>query len=234
MNVLIVDDEKDNRALLDKLLKNIPLVSDIREADSAVAALNILSTFRPDVILLDVEMPGLSGFDFLESLPKNQFKIVFVTAHKDYAVDAVKTQAVDYLLKPINREMLEKLMLRLSVNALQPQVSNGLRDKIKISTLEETHFIRIEDIMHVSSAGNYSIYHLVDGREIVASHILKNALDQLPQDYFIRVHHSHVVNLNFIDKMTKKDGHEIVLKNQFKIPLSRRKKDEFMAFIDRL
>ena len=231
MNVLIVDDEANNRTLVTKMLEDFPIIKEIKLASSAIEAITILKSFKADIVFLDIEMPGGSGFDFLEAIPERDFKVVFITAHDKYAIKAIKEQAYDYLLKPIDRQQFEQLIYKLSDIVPENNGKDETRDRIIISTQEETFFLKKRDIIRVSSAGNYCIYHLINGRDIVASYILKRAYEDLSEDIFFRVHNSHIINFNFVEKMNKVDGYMIIMKDGTKIPLSRRRKDEFMVCI---
>jgi two-component system LytT family response regulator len=234
MKILIVDDEANNRNLIENLLRAYPIVEEVKAASSAIEAITILKTFRADILFLDVEMPGGTGFNLLEALPSRDFKVIFVTAHEKYAIEAIRAKAYDYLLKPIETAQLDKIISSLADGRVEPIKSEDTNKRIIVNTAEETFFLKTKNIVQVSGAGNYCIYHMVNGKQIVASYVLKKASETLPENSFIRVHNSSIINVQFIEKISKTDGAAIVMKDGSRIPISRRRKDDFMAFMSQL
>lgn len=234
MKVLIVDDEANNRSLMENLLCTNPIVGEIKAASSAIEAMAILKTFKADTLFLDIEMPGGSGFNFLEALPSRDFNVIFVTAHEKYAIEAIRAKAYDYLLKPIETAQLDKVLSSLVNGHVEPINSGDTNKRIIVNTAEETFFLKTKNILKVTGAGNYCIYHMVNGKQIVASYVLKKASETLPENTFIRVHNSSIINVHFIEKISKTDGTAIVMKDGSRIPISRRRKDDFMAFMSQL
>ena len=231
MKILIVDDEMNNRILLSAMLEKIKFVSACETAHSALEAVKKIHESTPDVVLLDIEMPGGSGLELLESFPNRKFEVVFITAHEKYALQAIKRKTHDYLLKPVNQKELADTLASLLNGIDSSESSSIISDKITINTLEETYFIKVTDILRVSSAGNYCIYHLINGNEIAASHILKKAQESLPSSLFFRTHNSHLINLNFVQKLDKTEGDIIIMIDGAEVPLSRRRKDEFLVAV---
>ena len=231
MNVLIVDDEANNRALVEKLLDDHSFVKEVKTASSAIEAMLVLKTFKADVLFLDVEMPGGTGFNFLEALPEQDFKVIFITAHEKYAIEAIRAKAYDYLLKPIDIKEFNQVVSDLAGITTSAEKGPDLNERIIVSTQEETFFLKQKNITKITGAGNYCIYHLANGKEIVASYVLKKASEGLSKKIFVRVHNSSIININFIDKITKIDGNTVVMKDGSEVPVSRRRKEEFMAQI---
>lgn len=231
MNVLIVDDELNNRALVEKLLEKYSFINEVETANSAIAAMVALKTFEPDVVFLDVEMPGGNGFSFLDAVTDREFKVVFVTVHEKYAIEAVRAKADDYLIKPIDTVQFDELVLKLAGNFEDSEKKIDQNERIIVTTQDDTFFLKPKNIVRISSAGNYCIYHLANGKEIVASYILKKADQKLPKKMFARVHNSHIVNINSIEKISKSEGNFIVMRDGAEVPISRRRKEEFMTMI---
>lgn len=228
MNILIIDDEINSRTLLATIAEQIPAIDHIETANSAIEAIAILNRYKPDIVLLDIEMPGGSGFHFLTAIPERSFKVIFVTAHSQYAIKAIKNRPYDYILKPVDPNAFKKLINQV-VDETQLQDKKIFQDdRIVVNTLKETFFIEPRDVVQITSAGNYCIYQLKDGQGIVASYVLKKAAENLSESIFFRVNKSHIVNLNYVEKVVKEDGFTVVLKNGSEILLSRRRKEAFI------
>jgi two-component system LytT family response regulator len=231
MKVLIVDDERNNRILLRKMLGSHEDIQLIWEASNAMEAMKLINTNHPDLVLLDVEMPGGTGFDLLESIPQRDFHVIFITAYEKYAIKAIKQKAFDYLLKPIDPVEFNSIIIQLTGANSAPPNDTEVKDKLVINTQEETYFVKISDIVQVSGGGNYCVYHLASGKTVAASYILKKAQDDLPSDIFFRVHNSHLVNIEHVQKIDKMAGDAIILSDGSNVPLSRRRKEEFLKVL---
>ncbi len=248
LKAIIVDDvRKIRESLKDLLEKYCPDVTIIAEAENVSDALIKINHHQPDLVFLDVEMPDGSGFDLLQKLTKINFKIIFITAYEEYAVKAFKHSAVDYLLKPVDKEelieaikkaknVLEKEHAELKLQALFSLIDKTKNEtrKIILKTQESIYSINISDIVHCESEKNYTTFNLNDGQKIVVSTTLKEYEDLLTSFGFFRSHQSHLINLSFFDHYVKTDGGMIVLKSKTRIPVSSRKKEELLKLIEKL
>lgn len=234
MNVLIIDDDKAHTKQLSIQLQSFSFVEQIESVRNFSDALCAKQRLNPELVLLDIDRAGEVGFHFLNSFPTRNFLAVFLSKTNKYALRALKEGAFDYLLKPVDHDDLRKAIIRVH-REIGDQDNAGISANhiISINTLEDTYFIHRDQIMRISSAGNYCVYHLASGKEIVASYILKQAHEKLPTDQFVRVHHSHVLNLKYVYKLNKSNGDMIIMTDGSEVPVSRRKKEAFIAMFER-
>ncbi len=244
LTALIIDDEEKGRIVLkQKLAVHCPNVSVIGEADGGDSGKAMIETFRPDVVFLDIEMPGTNGFDMLNNLNEKNFHLIFTTAYNQYAIKAIKFAAFDYLLKPIDIEELKAAISRipnikpndvsgqLEVLAINAQKNIKNFNRIAIPTLDGLSFFNTNELIHLDADSNYTLLYFTDDRKILASRTLKEFEDQLGEEQFIRLHNSHLVNINFISRYIKGEGGQVVLANGKVIDVSRRKKAELMRML---
>ena len=225
MNILIVDDERRGREIINMLLLDLypDAVTEIRLAASSEEAYGILQSYDPDLLFLDVNMPGQSGFDLLERLGKFRFEVIFVTAHNQFAIDAFRVNALDYLLKPLDTklfgEAFRKAMVRIKTKLpANPLPSN---EKIGLTTRDGFVIISTQDIIRCEADSNYTLFVLENGQRIIVSRTLKEAgkiLEKSPA--FLRVQRSFIVNMNKIVKYSKSDGGYIILSDNFQVKIS--------------
>jgi two-component system LytT family response regulator len=246
IKTLIIDDEHNARELLQKMLSRyFPgkfLVCQLCESvDEAIQA---IEQFQPELIFLDIQMPGKNGFDLLKELKSIDFEVIFTTAHSEYAIEAIKRSALDYLLKPINYiDLLEavnrfeqKKNKQLEQNQLAVLLENmdggeTAHKKIAIATESGFEFLKFNSIIYLEAQSNYTKFHLLNNQNLVTSKTLKHFDELLPTELFFRTHKSFLVNLNFIKRFTKIDELVIELATGQKLPVSIRKKDEFISKI---
>lgn len=246
MKAIIIDDMPDARTLLRKDLESFcPDVEIIGEADSVIAGAKLLNTVTPDIVFLDIMLGDGTGFDLLQILPHTDFKLIFVTASDEYAIRAFKYAAVDYLLKPINPEELQKAVERAkdqinpsdeSIHLLNETIStpDELPRRISLHTLEKIIVVEIQDIVHCQSEANNTIFYIKDRPKVFVTKTLK-FFDNIFQPHgFARVHQSHLINPEYIHAFIKKDGGYIKMENGDEVPVSVRKKAEVMELLERL
>ncbi|MDF2450224.1 MAG: transcriptional regulator [Bacteroidota bacterium] len=245
IKALVVDDEVNNQELISNLLKsyveNIKVVGVANSVESAFIAIN---EHHPDLVFLDIEMPDGSGFDLLKKFEKIPFRIIFVTAHQEFAIEAFKYSALDYLLKPVSPANLieaakkveesistDDLSLRLKI--LLSNMSEPVKSKRKIvlKTMERIYSVDVDDIIRLESDGGYTKVYLVDGKRIMVSRTMKEFDDLLVDAGFLRVHHSHLVNMNHLFCFEKAEGH-IVMKDDSVVPVSNRRKDQLLELLN--
>ncbi len=238
---IIIDDEEHCRNSLKKQLSwSIPDLEIVGMASNITDGKKLLESLNPDILFLDIEMPGGSGFDLISSFQKVSFHVIFTTAYDEYAIDAIKLNAVDYLLKPIDGEELvaaynkiitkqkdesEKQLENL-LNHLRKQNKNI--NKIALPTQEGLEFVAADSIIRCESEGSYSYIYMKNNKKLFLSKTLKNLESIISDDSFIRVHHSHLVNINCIKKYLKGAGGQLVMEDDSIIPVSKSKKSSFL------
>ena len=244
MRCIIIDDEVNAiKALRWEIENYLPELTIVSTFNSALDALEYLKSHpAPDLVFLDIEMPEMNGFDFINNVPDREFEIIFTTAYSEFALEAIKKEAVDYLLKPIDSEDLikaiEKLKKRIGPNQNAHITTEALKtikaynanesDKVKISFDGKINFMKPDEIVYLMSDGNYSKLYLQDGKEILLTFKLKEMQQELPEKYFFRVHKSYIINVQKISSFYKNENF-IVLNEKINIPLARSRKAEFIS-----
>lgn len=239
LKAVIVDDEdKAIQSLVWELSNFNSEIEVVKTFTSPKEGIQYIENNDLDCLFLDIEMPKMDGFQFLENLKKRNFAVVITTAYDEYGIKALKNDAVDYLLKPIDTDDLEKTIAKIKAfNSNRTAISNTekfeqilqkfTQKKVTISTDGKLIFLEPHEIVFVESDGNYSSIHLTDGKKIVLTKKLKEVNELLPKDHFFRVHNSFVINLDKIKEFYKTDGY-VVLEGRHKIPVSRQRKSEFL------
>jgi two-component system, LytTR family, response regulator len=237
LKALIVDDEPIGRAnLLSLLDKYCPEIKVIGEAGSAAEAKKIVYKTNPDVVFLDINMPEMSGFDFLESLPSRNFSVVFVSAHMEHGIRAVRAHAVDFLLKPVSIKELQQCVLNLVKiqNGEDKSNNNHAKDspggKIVLTHFQGFSIHDSDDIIRMEADDNYTKVYLKDSKPVTISRTLKYFEDCCGQSFF-RIHKSHMINLKYLKEFTKEDGGMVIMTDGTKIAVSKRKLPEFVERI---
>ena len=231
MRTLIIDDEKQIRDGFKILLSNFHAIEVVGEAATADQGVFMIEKKQPDLVFLDIQLKNDTGFTILEKLNTINFKLVFVTAHDQYAIKSFKYSAFDYLLKPIDPEEFGKTIQRLETQTTitNTQIDNlksvSANQKLIIKTLEQTYVLSIKDIVRCEASLNYTFFYLKDGKRILSSKTLKEYDLFLPSSIFIRVHQSHLVNLNYI-KAFANNGKLQLSNSEDEIPVSIRKRKE--------
>ncbi|WP_028297355.1 LytR/AlgR family response regulator transcription factor [Olivibacter sitiensis] len=227
--VILDDEERGAKLLLHKLNLVESQLEVMAIYTSSIEALNPLRELSIDVLFLDVEMPVLNGFQFLQALGTFQFEVIFVTAYDAYTLHALRINALDYLLKPVDIEELRGSIERLK-QRLQSKTKVGNtphlpeRQRIALPTMEGIHLIKKDDIIRVEAMSNYSVFYLSDDRKIVVSKTLKDYEQLLGNDVLIRVNRSVIVNLDHVVKYRKGDGGTLVLTDSMEVEVSTAKK----------
>ncbi|HBX52464.1 MAG: hypothetical protein A2275_10690 [Bacteroidetes bacterium RIFOXYA12_FULL_35_11] len=242
---IIVDDEEDARGTLDKIIKRyfsdiIKTVALVGSVKDAVVAIN---TFKPELVFLDIEMPVENGFKLFDYLNTVNFDIIFTTAHSQYAIDAIKYSALDYLLKPINfidlKEALKRLERKQVVTNNQVRIEtllynlNAEPDKLnKIALPTQTGFQleKISNIVYCEAKENYTKLFLFRGNPILISKTLKWVEEILPQENFFRLHKSYLVNLNYVKSFNRQEL-LVYLENGTTLELAVRRTDDFATAV---
>jgi two-component system, LytTR family, response regulator len=244
LKAILVDDELSSlQNLKHKLEEFCPGIRIVAQAQQPEEAILLIRDHKPDVIFLDIEMPRMNGFRMLDELGEFDFDIIFTTAYNHYAVDAIRISAFDYLTKPIAIKDLQNAVERLikqrhlatreKLDVLRQSLSENKtqEDKIAIPTSDGMEFLTIRNIVHIESSTNYSKVFLKEGKPILVTRLLKDFEDMLLPYRFFRVHNSHLVNLNYIQKYIRGEGGQVIMQNGDAIDVSRRKKEEFLKLI---
>ena len=244
IKTIIIDDEPRGRDTLKILLnKYCPEVSVTGEAGSVVEGFKLINKEAPDVVFLDIEMPGNNGFDLLEMFNSIPFKVIFTTAYDKYAIKAIKYSALDYLLKPIDIDELKEAVSRIETNnrkdigqakyeALLNNIkSENKRKKVAIPDLEGLIFVFIDEIVRCESDSNYTYIYLINKKKITASRTLGDFEELFSEENFFRVHRSHLINLDHLKKYIKGEGGFAVMADDSRVEVSRRKKPEFLEVL---
>jgi two-component system LytT family response regulator len=240
IRAVIIDDEQNNLDNLCRLLeKHCPDIAVTATALTADEGREIILHQKPDLLFLDIQMPGKNGFELLQSLPEHFFGIIFVTAFDQYGIQAVKFAAIDYLLKPIDtgelKTAVSKAIARYSEKKQNLQLDNLLQllkhhqekdtHRIALATAKETRLARTQDIVRCESSNNYTTIFLLSGEKLLVSKPIFE-FDELLKDYgFLRCHQSHLVNKKFIKSWVKEDGDFLLLEDASLVPVSRKKKE---------
>ena len=241
INVFIVDDETSARQNLAHLIKNNcknALISG--SAESLQEARILIGRVKPDILFLDVQLQDGTGFDLLDHLKEVHFNVVFTTAYDEFAVKAFRYNAIDYLLKPIDADelisafakasqFLDKATVKNQLDYLIKSTSDKKFDRLTLPTSNGLIFAEVNEIIRLESFGNYSFVFLADGQRIVTSQNLKVFEEILPPTLFFRIHQSYIINTNHLKKIEKDQGDMVEMSDSTKIPIARRRKEEFFA-----
>lgn len=248
MKAVIIDDEKHCREVLVTLLeKHCSGVEVAATFSSGAEALHEIEQLQPSILFLDIEMPGMNGFEFLERCRYKNFEVIFTTAYNEYAIKAIKHSALDYLLKPVDKneltEALEKARQQnerrtpgkidqlLSVLNLKKEPK-----RFAVPTQEGLIMLDSEEVLYCESDGPYCTFHFTTStKPLLTSKTLKEAEEVLQNaGNFFRIHSSYLINMKFVQKYIRGDGGEVILANGKNIPVSRRKKQEFLDALERI
>lgn len=234
LTAIIVDDELHGRENLKKLIETYcPELKILALASSVLNAIEMVNVHNPDVVFLDINMPVLDGFDFLKEYDSRTFQVVFVTAHDDYGINAVKAGAVDYLLKPINIKELKQTVKKLvTINNQQVKMSHiDYSGKVVIPATNGFEVLFIDDIIRIEAEGCYTKVIVKTGKIKIVSRTLKDFEEGFLKDNFFRVHKSHLINIKYIKGYSIKDGNYVTMIDDSRIEVSRRKAADFIKRI---
>ena len=245
MKAIIIDDETRiiNTLItqINSIASDISIVATAQDIESGYKA---VIKYHPDILFLDVQLPDGTGFDLLKKLHTITFKLIFITAHEEYAIKAIKCSALDYLLKPVDieelylainkaktliREEEEKLKIKTLIDNFENKQS---LQHIVLHTAECLHIVKIENIIRCEADNNYTFFHLTDKKRILVSKTIKEFSELLKASGFLRVHQSHLINLNYVDKYIKSEGGYILMKDQSSVPISLSNKRQVLRAIE--
>lgn len=248
IKAIIIDDEAASlRSLKYELEKYCPEIIVLETFQDPVQAYEEIKVLQPDLIFLDIEMPVMNGFEFLQRFPSIDFDVIFVTAYDKFAVRAFEFNAVDYLLKPVLKskliESVKKVtekkkhhfaqsdLMALMQNIQRPREQKDYRT-IAIPTSEGFEMIHLDEITHMRAESNYTWVFLSNDQKYLVSKTLKQVSSMIPLDHFFRAHKSYVVNMHFVRRYIRGRGGYLVLKNDTEIPVSRNHRKDLLDFIN--
>lgn len=240
IRAVIIDDEANNIDNLKALLlRHCPQVTIEGHAFDADAGREVINSVQPDLVFLDIQMPGKTGFDLLKSIPKPAFEIIFVTGFDQYGIQAIRFSAIDYLLKPIDPQDLQTAVARAADKINERQQNTQIQNlvqlllnsqqksehRIGLSSAKETRFVKTSEIVRCQAENNYTIFFLQSSEQILVSKPMFE-YDEMLADYgFIRPHNSHLVNKTYVKSLIKEDSGYLLMQDGTKVPVSRMKKD---------
>jgi len=240
---IIIDDEKNAREALSKIIERYfnTKLKILYAADSVKEAVFAINKYKPEIVFLDIEMPEENGFKLFDYFDIFNFEVIFTTAYKQYAIDAIKFAALDYLLKPINYIDLRDVLTRLEkkesnssntvqieafLNNLNPDPGNF--NKIALPTLDGYQLEKVTNIVYCQAEENYCKIFTNRNELILVARTLKNIEEMLPEEIFFRIHKSYLVNMNYIKSYSKCDGYKVILENGTELDVATRRNDEFV------
>ena len=238
---LIVEDKKGSIELLKWLLKeHCPEIKQVETAISVREAIPAIHSFEPDLVFLDIQMPHESGFDLLTTIDKWTFEVVFTTAYNEFAIQAIRFSALDYLLKPVDAGELVKAIERFKVKRIyapggEELYKNFIRNissknkRLALPGVTDIKYVKVEDIIRLEADRNYTRFYFSDRKEFLASKTLKEYEEMLDECGFLRIHRTHLINSLYI-KEYERDG-TLILKDGSKVEVARRKKEQFLKFL---
>jgi two-component system, LytTR family, response regulator len=244
MKALIIDDESTAIQTLSLMIKHyLPAISYLKTTTDPYEGLLLLQNDTPQLLFIDIQMPLMNGFELLKKVPKVNFSIIFTTAHDEYAIDAIRFSALDYLLKPIDTDELQNAFKRFvekrnNDNVAEPLYNNFMynlnvkdkRDfKLALPTLQRTYFYKPENIIRLQGEGSYTKFFFTDNTSLLTAYTIKNYEDILFNHGFIRVHKSHLINKEHIVNYHS-DG-MLTMTDASKVEISRRRKEDVMEVL---
>lgn len=246
LSVIIIDDEADAIEAIENIIDiNNKDYKIIGKTTDPVKGLGLILQLKPDVVFLDIEMPGMNGFQLLESIPAIGFEVIFVTAYEHYAIRAIKANALDYVLKPVSipeiLNALEKVKQKKkdsenhseNYKKLLSEINIRNKTRIKIPTVKGVEFIDTSDLVYLEADGSYTTAYFKNSDKLIISKPIKQIEPLLNLNTFFRIHRSYIINTSHIRRL-ERDSFTIIMNNNTVIPLSRRRYNDFMNFLDQV
>ncbi len=240
IKTVIIDDDPGSRKAIFNILTNYcKEVAVAGEAGDVASGYKIIKRLRPDAVFLDIEMPDGNGFDLLELFDTVDFHVIFITAHNQYAIKAFEYSAIDYILKPVDPEKLLKAIKKLkNLSPKKNQSDERVRillnnknnvSKIALPTRNGYRFVKVKDIVRCEAENNYTHFYLQTNEKILVTRTLKDYENILQDNFFVRVHQSHLINVDYVEQYIKGDGGTAIMSDGSEVEISRRKKELFLS-----
>lgn len=241
--VLIDDEESSLNSLRQKILQHCPEIEIIASCNIPETGIEMINTLHPDLVFLDIEMPVINGFTLLQRVKNRNFELIFVTAYDHYAIKAIRYSALDYLVKPVEVTELKEAVKRslekkknLPNQRLELLLEHAANEKkqfknLALPTQEGLQFVKVRDIIYLEASGNYTKFHMVNNNKYMASKTLKDFEEMLPNDIFIRIHNSSIINKEYVIKYVRGEGGQVVLYKDIVLDVSKRKKAIFLKAV---
>ncbi|PIA79610.1 hypothetical protein BFR04_01835 [Gaetbulibacter sp. 4G1] len=239
VNCVIIDDELHNLENLNGLINRYcPNLCVLALASSAKEGLLLIDKYKPDLVFLDIEMPVQDGFSMLKSLQEINFEVIFVTAYNQYMLQAIKTCALDYLMKPVSILELKEAVLKVEKVVVEKRENERIKvlidnlkntnkfQRVALPTSEALNFVPINDIIRCKGENNYTLFYLVNGETVLVSKTLKEWEALLVDYQFIRTHKSHLINSTYAKAYVKKDGGYVLMEDGSAVSVSKSRKEE--------
>lgn len=244
IKAIIIEDSQSALDLLKGLLESyLPQVKLLGNASDVSSGIKLIQDSKPNLVFLDIELKDKSGFDLLNEIGEKYFEVVFITGFDNFAIEAFQHNALHYLIKPVGaKELVEavnRVHIKLEKNSGKPYSNEDLdfrtlgEKKISIKTESEIKLVYLKDIIHIKSDGSYSIFHLINGKRIIVSKLLKEVEKQLGSEGFYRLSKSNVINLQHISSVKHVDGGQVEMIDGTVIPIPRRKRDDFAIVLSK-
>lgn len=240
--VLIIDDEKPTRDFIKRLIDSYHFEVEVfTDGENVATGIDAIKRLQPDLVILDIQMPDGNGFDVLKSISAINFEVIFITAFQEYAIQAIKFSALDYILKPIDSEELKQAIDNAlntisrktddsQLNVLQHNMQLNAKRKLILKTQESVHIVEIDDIIRCEADKNYTLFYFTNIKKILVSRTLKDFDVLLTGLTFFRAQQSHLINLNYVERYDRQDG-TIIMKDGSAIPLSLARKEQFFDIL---
>ncbi len=244
ISVVVIDDEPRARETIINILgRSKSDIQVVGEADSVQSGYELIIETYPDLVLLDISLTDGTGFDLLKKFEKINFKVIFITAHEEYALKAFKFSALDYILKPVIAGDLLQAVEKTNESKLQEETELKISTfftnlekirKVVLKTAESIHIIQIKNIVRCEADVNYTVFYIDNSEKLMVSKTLKDYAEMLEPAGFFRSHQSHLVNLDHIMRYDKGEGGHLVMKDGSIVPVSSRKKEDLFKLFEKM
>ena len=247
LRTIIIDDEAPVRELISGIIQNYCETAEvIATADGVETGIVVIKQHKPDLVLLDIKLNDGTGFDILQQVNELTFNVIFITAFEQYAVNAFKCSAVDYVMKPIHIDELTDAIRKASEKSEQLALSQKLKNffdninskaedkKIVLKTSESIFIVKVADIIRCEADHNYTTFYLINSKKVLVSKTLKEYEDMLSDYFFFRTHQSHLININHIVSFEKNDGGYLRMADGSPVPVSKRKREELLELFNQI
>jgi two-component system, LytTR family, response regulator len=246
LTAILIDDETNSRAALrKKIAASCPNLLIVQECNNGLEGITAIQQYKPHIVFLDIEMPHMNGFSMIEQLKEKNFDLVFTTAYNQYAINAIRMGAFDYLVKPVDVSELVAVVARITQKKQTQQNDERLQillheikdnngaapKKIAVATQEGLEILSIDTVVYMEAVGNYTQIYFTVGKPLLASKTLKDFEEILQNAGFFRIHNASLVNVAFIKKYIRGDGGQVILLNDTILDVARRRKEELVEML---